>query len=510
MRIDLRLTVAALSAACAACTVGPEMQRPEVVVPPAWSAEGERALDTGLPSRAVARPFDSKAWWAAFADPTLDRLVQAAAAQNLDLQTAVFRIAEARAQRDAAAGARYPTVAGSVVGARARLSENGGLQSLTGGGGSSSGSSGSSGGSSGSMPAPAVNLFQLGFDSTWELDLFGGTRRSIEAAEASLRSAEEARRDALVSLTAEIARNWFSLRGARQLRDVALADIETQEQLRRLFDSRNQSGLIPSSDVVTRQAAVNAARAQLPPAEQSIAQYASRIGVLLALPPGSFDELLGEPAVSRPLPPEVPVGLPGDLLRRRPDIRQREADLAAATAQVGVATANLFPSVTLGASLGLQSSKTSNLLQWSSRFLLGGAQVSIPIFEGGQLRAQVKIADLRAQEAVVAYRQTVLNAFHEVDNALVSYAAEQRRAASLKQQLDDARNGQRLADARFRSGLSPRIEVLDAERQAHQAEQSLDQSLTTASTNLVALYKSLGGGWEGALPDDDSSPRPAR
>lgn len=503
-RIQRTVALTVLAVLCAACTVGPEMRQPEISVPPEWAAQGARAFDAGLPSHAVSRPLDSAAWWAAFADPTLDRLVQLAATQNLDVQTAVLRIEESRTQRDSVAGRRYPTVAGSVIAGRARLSENGGLQSLAGGGTSSGGGSGGGGGGSGSgsggsssaTPAPAFNLFQLGFDATWELDLFGGTRRSIEAAEANVRSAEEARHDALVSLTAEIAKNWFGLRGARQQREIALADIATQEELRRLVGSRNRAGLIASGDLVTQQVAVDAARAQLPPTEQSIAQFTNRIGLLLALPPGGAAELLGEPAAMPPLPPEVPIGLPGDLLRRRPDIRQREADLAAATAQVGVATAQLFPRVTLGASAGLQSSRTSNLLEWSSRFLLGGAQVSIPIFQGGQVRAQVRVADLQAQRAVISYRQTVLNAFYEVDNALVSYATEQRRAESLRGQLQGAHRSRELALERYRNGLAAYFEVLDAERQAHQAALAVAESTVNASSDLAALYKALGGGWD--------------
>jgi NodT family efflux transporter outer membrane factor (OMF) lipoprotein len=201
-----------------------------------------------------------------------------------------------------------------------------------------------------------------------------------------------------------------------------------------------------------------------------------------------------------PLPPAVPAGLPGELLRRRPDIRQREADLAAATARVGVARAAFFPTVTLGITGGLQSTTMAQLLDWSSRFLIGGGQVSLPIFSGGKLRAQLKLADLQSQEAALVYRETVLSAFHEVDNALIAYASDQQRAADVGAQLSGANRSRDLAEARYRSGLAAYISVLDAQRQALQAEQDLANATVTSSIDLVALFKALGGGWQEGDP----------
>jgi NodT family efflux transporter outer membrane factor (OMF) lipoprotein len=483
-----------LAAVCAACTVGPEPRRPDVAVPTGWSRAGEGAFDKDLPSRAVEGAFDGRRWWSVFNDPVLDRLVAAAAAQSLDLQQTALRIEAARAQRDAAAGAFYPNVEGSGLAGRSRMSENGISKALGGSSGSSGSSSGSSSGGASAKPPSTFDLFQAGFDATWELDLFGKTRRNVQAANADIRSAEDARRDALVSLTAEVARSYLSLRGSERQREIALADIATEERLLQLVTSRRKSGLAAESDTVTQQTQLDAARAELPPLVQAIGQSRNRLALLLALPPGGVDTLLGAPAEQR-LPPEVPVGLPGDLLRRRPDIRQREADVEAATARIGVAKAALFPSIRLGAAGGLQSTEASDLFEWSSRFLFGGAQLSVPIFEGGRLQAQVRVADLQAQQAVLAYRQTVLSAFHDVDNALVAYAGEQRRGAALRGQLDDAQRSQRLAEERYRSGLAAYIDVLDAERQAHQAALGLAQSTASASVDLVALFKALGGGW---------------
>lgn len=491
-----RVVVAGLSlaASLAACTVGPELKRPEVKAPESWSAAGTQAFDPGLASHVTPGPIDSRQWWLVFRDPVLDRLIARAAAENLDLQQTTLRIEQARAQREGVAGQRYPNVEGSGIAGRARMSENGIGKALAG-----SSSSGSSGGGAAttqsSAPPSTTDLFQAGFDATWELDLFGKVRRSIQAADADVRSAEAARADALVSLEAEIARDYISLRGSERQRDIALADLATASRLQALVASRNRSGLAPSSDVAAQDAQVDAARSQLPSLEQSIGQSTNRLALLLSLPPGGVTATLGTAALPA-LPPEVPVGIAGDLLRRRPDIRQREADLESATARIGVARASLFPSIRLGLTGGLQSIEASSLFDWSSRFLLGGTQLSIPIFEGGRLQAQVRVADLQTQQAVLAYRQTVLSAFHDVDNALVAYAAEQRRLVSLQQQLDQARRSTALADARYRSGLAAFIDVLDATRKEHDAELSLSQSAVTASTNLVALFKALGGGWD--------------
>ena len=493
MRIDpMRLTrgifVAMLGSVCASCTVGPEPRRPDVDSPATWAATRNRALDPDLPSRLVVGAVDDRRWWTVFRDPVLDGLIASAMNESLDVQEAGLRIAEARAQRDAAAGAWYPSVQGTGVAARLRSGASGLGQAL---GGSSQGAQ--SGGAEASSGF-STNLFQVGFDATWEPDLFGKTRRSVQAAEADIRSAEDQRNAAMVSLAAEITRDYLILRGAERQRAITRADIEAQERLQALVDSRNRSGLAPTSDVASQRVQVAAARAGLPQIEQSIVINRNRLALLLALPPGALDDRLGEGALP-PLPPDVPVDLPGELLRRRPDIRRREADVEAATARIGVATAALFPSIRFGAVGSLSANKASDLFDWASRFGLIGAQLSVPIFQGGQLRAQVRIADLRAQEAVLTYRQTVLAAFHEVDNAMTTYAQDQRRAMDVDRQFDASRHGRDLAKDRYASGLGAYIDVLNAEHQLRQAELDLAQSRVTASTDLVALFKALGGGW---------------
>jgi len=493
------LVVMAALLACAACTVGPEPRKPDIEAPGDWAATragGPRAaLD--VPSRVVTTATDQRRWWSVFDDAVLDALIDDALKQNLDVQQAGLRIAEARAQRDATASAFYPSVQSTNVAGRSRMSENGIGTALSGGGSSSGAASGSS-----SMGPSVFNLFQSGFDATWEPDLWGKTRRGVQADAAAVRSAEESRHDAMVSLAAEITRDYLTLRGAERQRDITLIDIATEEQLRDLVDSRSRSGLAPSSDVAAQQVQVSASRAQLPQIEQTIAMNRNRLALLLAMPPGGLEaRLVARP--SPPLPPQVPIGLPGDLLRRRPDVRQSEAEVKEATARIGVAKAMLFPSVRFGATGGFQATQSSSLFDWASRFGIAGADVSIPIFQGGKLLAQVRIADLRAQETVLNYRKTVLSAFHDADNALTTYAQDQRRAVDLDRQQHEASRSRDLALDRYRAGLGAYVDVLNADHQVHQAALDVAQTTVTASTDLVALFKALGGGWD----DDDADSR---
>ncbi len=494
---SVRLVAALLVLACGACTVGPDPHQPDVDAPAGWAAARDPKIATDLPSRVVPGSTDDRRWWTVFNDPVLDGLIETAAAQSLDVQAAGLRIAEARGQRDAAAGAYYPSVESSNIGARTRMGE-GGIGQLIGGTSSGGSSSGQSGASQDTSAGISTNIFQVGFDATWEPDIFGKSRRNVQASGFDIRSAEEQRRDALVSLAAEVARDYLTLRGAERQRAITQADIAAQEHLGELIGSRNQAGLAPSSDVATQNVQVSLARSKLPSIEQNIATNRNRLALLLAMPPGALDERLGTTAALPPLPPQVPVGLPGDLLRRRPDVRRREADFEAATARIGVAKAALFPSVRFAAIGGFTSNEGTSLFDWASRLGLIGAQLSIPIFQGGQLRAQLRVADLRAQEAAVTYRQTVLGAFHDVDNAMTTYAFEQRRASDLDHQFNDTRRGRDLARYRYESGLGAYIDVLNAEHQANQAELDLAQSTVTATTDLVALFKALGGGWDDA------------
>ncbi len=494
----------AVAALLAACTVGPDFHRPDETPPPAWAATSSASAASDVSSHAVPRAYDGRLWWSVFKDPILDRLVDEAMRQNLDLQTAALRIEEARAQLGSAKAAGEPSIGGNGVAGRQRMSANGIASALTGGSSAGASQGGAAGGAGGAgaaeaaqqAPSPYSDLFQVGFDATWELDLWGKARRGVEAARANIESAEQARGNAQISLTAEVARTYLALRGYQRQRAIVVADIDDQQRLLALTESRSNNGFAAKADAVTQQAQLSNARAQLPPVDQNIDQSANRLALLLALPPGALAERLGgAPQADAPLPPEVPVGLPGDLLRRRPDVLKSEADLHAATAKVGQAKAQLFPSIELGGAAGLQASHAGDLTDWASRFWVGGLQVSIPIFEGGKLKAQIKTADAQMREAALGYRSTVLQAYHDANNALVAYADEQRHASALARQVADARRSRDLMRDRYRNGFVSLIEVITTERQLHQSEQQSLQSNVAASTDLVALYKALGGDW---------------
>jgi NodT family efflux transporter outer membrane factor (OMF) lipoprotein len=485
------LALATLLAGCHA--VGPDFRRPEAAPPPAWHAAAATE-PADLASRPVPRPYDGRRWWSVFRDPVLDGLVAEALRQNLDLQAAALRIEEARAQRTAAGAQGKPSVSGSGIAGRQRSSENGLVSSLAGGT-----QGGTPTGTATPPPSPYSDLFQAGFDATWELDLWGKARRGVEAADANIESAEQARGSAAISLGAELARTYLQLRGAQRQLAIVQADVDDQRRLAALADARSRHGFAARADAVQQQAEVSRAEAELPPIAQDIARARNQLALLLALPPGALDERLGAvPPGEVPLPPEVPVGLPGELLQRRPDVMQREADLHAATAKVGQAQAQRFPSITLGGAAGLQATHAGDLAEWASRFWVGGLQLSLPIFEGGKLQAQVQSASAQMQEAALAYRGTVLAAYHDADNALEAYAQEQRHAAALARQLEDARRSRDLMASRWRGGFVSQMEVIDAGRRVHQAELAALQSRVAASTDLVALYKALGGDWDGA------------
>ncbi len=497
MRIDRHIIMAMLLALAGCHAVGPDFRRPQPEPLGAWPANAQAQRHGDVASGVdTARPAFDAQWWTLFRDPVLDGLVRDASAQNLDVRTAELRIEAARAQMRSAEASRWPSGSLTGLAGRARMSPNGPLSAGAGGGSAEGGGDPAQQQQQQQQASPVTNLYQIGFDASWELDLWGGVRRGVEAAKADRESAEFAKRDALVSLSAEIARTYLGLRGTEHRLAIAEAQLRTQQHLQTLVASRRAAGFAPQSDVAAQAAQVQAALAQLPPLRQQAAQARNRLALLLALPPGALTERLAGTSTLPDLPPTVPVGVPGELLRRRPDIRKSEADLHAATARVGVAVSKLYPGITLGLAGGLQATHWSDLTDWASRFLLGGAEISMPIFQGGKLKAQVRVADLQSQQALLAYRKTVLGAFGEVDDAIEAYAEAQRRSAALARQWQEAQHGRELSNERWRTGLGSFIEVLDAERGAQQAESQLAQAQVEERVDLVALYKALGGGWE--------------
>ena len=327
--------------------------------------------------------------------------------------------------------------------------------------------------------AQPANLFTSGFDASWELDLWGHVRRQVESADAQVQSSEEQRRDALVSSLAETARDYIQLRGTQTLTRIAYDNLKIQRDILQLTQTRQEKGLTTSLDVENAAAQVEATRAQLPSLEQQEAQQINALSFLLDLPP---DALRGELATGKqvvPRPAKVPIGIPSELARRRPDIRAAEAQLHAATADIGVAVAEFYPTIQLNGSAGFDSIEVGSLLTAHAILTNVGPSISMPIFQGGRLKATLELRKAQQVEAAIAYHRTVLRAWHEVVNALVAYRTERQRRARLAKQVEHLRQALSLARIRYNDGVADFTTVLDTARTLLQAEQDHAQSTTT-------------------------------
>ena len=400
----LRAGVWVLALLAAGCTVGPDYRRPDTAVPSAWSEGRYDGIDT--------RPADLARWWEEFNYPALTRLVQRAAGSSLDLRAAEARIREARALRRVAESGAWPTVDMSGSYSRSRTSENAFSTSSQGSGGSSSTGGGNRG----------QDLFRAGFDSSWEVDVFGGVRRSVESADATVEASIEDRRDVLVTLLGDIARNYIDLRGFQRRLAVAQNNLKAQQESLEITRVRFQAGLANYLQVSQAEAQVNTTAAEIPALEALSKQAAHRLDVLLGIQPGALSAELSTDAPIPALPPQAHVGLPSELLRRRPDIRRAERQLAAANAEIGVATADLYPKFSLSGAFGVQSISASDWFSAPSRFWSIGPTIRWPIFDAGRIRANIEVRNARQEQALTAYEKTVLTAFEDVENALVSYA----------------------------------------------------------------------------------------
>jgi NodT family efflux transporter outer membrane factor (OMF) lipoprotein len=483
MRIAQLLGACIAAGALAACKLGPNFKPPQPPVPQEYAgAEGESA----------SPPVSF--WWQQFHDPTLDRLEERAAAGNLDLQAAFLRIVEAREQVQSARAQGLPSLNASASYSREQLGLAGIIKSQH----VNQGAAGSSttAGLISSLESP-VNLYQLGFDASWELDLFGKVRRSVEVADARSTGAVESRHDLLVSLEAEVAQDYFQLRAAQMLRSIVAAQIAAQREVLDLTQNRQQHGLAGEADVESARAQLFTLQSQLPPYEQSIVTSRHALAVLTGQPPEAMDADFSDSGNQLPAPPAViPVGVPSTLARRRPDIRQSEAALHAATAQVGVSVASLFPDISLSGTFGLRNLSAGYLFDWDSKFYTFGPTVSIPIFRGGALVSNVRLSRALAAEAALNYRKTVLNALQEVEDGLAGLHQDAARAASLQATVAADQRALDVDLDGYRHGLLTYITVLTVQIQTVQARQQLAQALLTQSTDLVKLYKALGGGWE--------------
>jgi NodT family efflux transporter outer membrane factor (OMF) lipoprotein len=462
----------ALLALGSGCAVGPDYHPPKTQAPAEWSAP--------LAGGETNSPAALAGWWRNFGDAHLDALMTLAVRSNLDLRIAEARVREARAGRAVATGGLWPSLGGSSGYSRNRWGQNS-FPPFTG------------------VPLD-YNLYNAGFDAAWELDVFGGTRRAVEAANATLGAAESGRRDVLVSLLAEVARNYIEARGFQQRLAIARQNIRVQQDILDLTRNRQQHGLGSDLDVQQAEALLNDTEAQVPALETGFQQTVHHLAVLLGRPPGA---LLDEMSAENPIPvapPSVPVGLPSELLERRPDVQRAERELAAANARIGVAKADLFPKISLTGQIGLESESSGNWFTYGSRYWSAGPTLQWDIFEAGRIRANVQVQNARQEQALDAYQKTVLTALEDAENALTAYAREQNRRQSLSRAEKADREALNLSDQLYKSGLADFLRVLDSERSLYAAQDALVQSDQTISTDLVQLYKALGGGWQAATP----------
>jgi NodT family efflux transporter outer membrane factor (OMF) lipoprotein len=481
----------------AGCTVGPNFKAPTWASPASWFSGLKEAVPP-VRSIPVAEPMDAN-WWNLFHDPELTKLEDEVAAQNLDVRTAAIRVAESQAQLGIAQAAFFPTLNANGSYTRTKASNVGQFASAP----NPLGANGESGNTAGGLRSANLapfSVYQLGLGASWEPDLFGYVRRSVESAKASVQASAEAERAVLLSTLAQVAQEYIDLRGVQAQLHIAHDNLRTAQQSLQLTEQRAAGGVTTDLDVANASAQVRITAAQIPQLEEQEAADINALSLLMGQPPNALRTQLATPEAIPPVPPRVPVGLPSELARRRPDVMQAEAQLHAATANIGVAVASFYPSITLSGSIGLQSLYPAKLINWNARDYSTGPGITIPIFQGGQLTATLHLRKEQQKEAVLNYQKTVLQAWHDVDNALTAYQAEQARRDELIQAETQNRRALALAQSRYQQGVADFLTVLDAERSLLSTQEQLAQSTTTVSTNLVALYKALGGGWETALP----------
>lgn len=469
----MRLTVSTICVAAlvCGCKVGPDYARPEMAIDPAF--------DNAAAPEVTVDPVES-GWWMAFNDPMLTSLIETASAHNHDLRIADANLREVRELLQQARLDLYPVAPASAGYNRVRLSE---------------------------AVAPGLDTgdrttgyFFAGFDALWELDVYGRVRRAIEARRAEVEAFEAIRRDVLVLVSAEVARNYFLLRGEQERLAVAERNAENQQSTYELTVSLLNGGRGTELDTARARAQLESTRAMIPILRASIRRTIYRLGVLTGQGPQALMAEL-EPAQVLPvLPATVPIGDPAELVRRRPDIQAAERRLASATARIGVETADLFPRLTFEGSFGLEGQSFGDLFESGAGAFSFGPRLRWAAFDLARVRARIRAADARAEGTLANYEVTVLEALEETDAALVQFRGEQERTRHLEEANDASRTAAELARKRYQQGVTDFLTVLDAERRQLEAEDLLADSRTRSATALVAVYKTLAGGWEWAPP----------
>jgi multidrug efflux system outer membrane protein len=477
------LSLAAGAALVAGCEVGPNYHHPNVVAPAAY---GE--AHTG-PSTRPGPPTDLAVWWKTFHDPELESLVDRSIDGNLTLLTTEARVRQARAQQGATIANLFPFFSVNGQAIREKSSSNLGtgadLASVTGISGVNSGRS------SHSYP-----FYSAAIDATWQLDVFGGLRRAAESAGYSLESVIDARRAEVVTLSSEVATDYVQLRGLQAQLNLTYSNLKTQQDSLDLTRSRFKAGLNSDLDVAQAQAQVATTAAQLPTLETSIKQTIHAISVLLGQEPMALAAELGKDMPIPPAPSEVPVGLPSELLRRRPDVLEAEYNLAAATANIGVQVAQIFPQFDLTGDIGQEASRFHLLTQGASTAYSIGPSVTWRFFEAGQLINEIRVSNAEQAQALYSYKQIVLQSFQDVEDVLVAYAQDQNRTKALADAVAADQRAVDLSNELYTRGLGDFLNVLTAEQSLFAAQQNLVISQTSVSNDLISLYRALGGGWD--------------
>ncbi len=455
------------------CTVGPDYADPQMAVPPAYS-EAQGAGDAQLDS-----------WWQGFGDAELTALVDQALKQNLDIEMAAARIREARAQERVAGAGASPQVASEASVTRQRISENA-IPIPPGSGGG--------GGAGFGLPGEEFTSWRAGFDASWEIDLFGRNRREREAAAARTGAAIWNRRDSEVSVAAEVASAYFRLRTLQARIANAEAELARQQRFEQLVAARTRGGLVTGQDLEQQRSERAAAAAEIPALEAQAKAEIHALGVLTGQTPNALAAELA-PAASLPAAPVIPAGVPSELLRRRPDIRSAERELAASTADIGVAVADLYPRFSLTAAPAMVSTALGSFLEWGSRSFSAGAALDWPIFDGGRRRANVEVRNARQEQATLAYRKAVLTGLGDVEDSLSNVSGDRHRLAELEQALTTATRAEEIARTRYRGGLVTLSDVLQAQARRLALDEQVIETRGALARDTVALVKALGGGW---------------
>lgn len=504
------ISAAGLALAAASCTVGPNYQEPKIDVPANFTGAKEADVAESEPGA------DLSVWWRQFGDPVLERLITEALAQNLDVLTAASKIAQAREQETINGAKGLPSVSASASAIRLHSNSSPFAQLLGGssaGSGSASGSS-SSGSSSGSgsgagavsaTPAPAsggitTKLYSLGFDATWEIDFFGGVARNVETAEAKTEAAVWTLRDTEVTLTAEVARDYFALREAQARIAIANDLLAGQRDTLAVTNAKAMTGFVTYLDVNQQTAQEAETAASIPPLEADVRANIDAIGVLLGRSPEDVAAEITGVGAAPAIPAALPVGLPSDLLRRRPDIREAERNLASATAQVGYAMAQLYPKFDIIGLASFTSNSLANLVD-TKNFTYGGiAFINWPIFTAGRLQATVRQNEDMENQAYFSYKSSILKALQDTEDSLGRYTADRRRLTELNREVTAATAAVTIARQQYNAGLTDFLNVLTTQGTLLRAEDESVQTQSAVATDLASLYKALGGGWNDTIP----------